>query len=83
MGKPVLLGPYTYNFAAATEQAVAKCAAWRVADAAELSAALQRLFSNVEVRQSMGLAALKFAGSACGASQRIADLAGRYLAARA
>ena len=79
MGKPVLLGAHTYNFAIAAEQAVAKCAAWRVADAAELATALQRMFASAEVRQSMGLAALTFAGSACGASQRIADLAGRYL----
>src|SRR5664279_1310102 len=29
MGKPVLVGPHTYNFELATAQAVAICAAWR------------------------------------------------------
>ena len=79
MGKPVLVGPHTYNFELATEQAVAVCAAWRVSDSADLAAALQRLFGNEKTRQSMGLAALKFSSSASGAAQRIADLAGRYL----
>jgi 3-deoxy-D-manno-octulosonic-acid transferase len=79
MRKPVLIGPYTYNFELATEQAVAKCAAWRVQDSADLAAALQRLFSNEEVRRSMGQAARKFSGSASGAARRIADLAEHYL----
>ncbi|HLD08756.1 MAG TPA: lipid IV(A) 3-deoxy-D-manno-octulosonic acid transferase [Methylophilaceae bacterium] len=79
MGKPVLVGPHTYNFELATAQAVAICAAWRVNDSADLAAALQRLFGNEKTRHSMGLAALKFSSSASGAARRIADLAGRYL----
>lgn len=79
MGKPVLVGPHTYNFELATEQAIAVCAAWQVSDSADLAAALQRLFGNEKTRQSMGLAALKFSSSASGAAQHIADLAGRYL----
>jgi len=79
MGKPVLVGPHTYNFELATEQAVAVCAAWRVSDSADLGAALQRLFGNEKIRLSMGLAALNFSSSASGAAQRIADLVGHYL----
>jgi 3-deoxy-D-manno-octulosonic-acid transferase len=82
MAKPVLIGPHTYNFAWAAEQAVAGCAAWRAADAAELAAALQRLFTNAEIRQNMGLAASSFAGNTGGASLRITDLASSYLVER-
>lgn len=79
MSKPVLIGPHTYNFAAAAEQAVAKCAAWRVKDADELASALQRLFGDPDARQSMGWAALEFSRSAAGATQRVADLVASYL----
>lgn len=74
MGKPVLLGPYTHNFAAATEQAVAVCAAWQVRDSMELAKALQRLFGHSQTREAMGQAALRFSSSAKGATRRIADL---------
>ena len=79
MSKPVLIGPHTYNFAAAAEQAVAKCAAWRVKDADELASALQRLCGDPDARQSMGWAALEFSRSAAGATQRVADLIASYL----
>lgn len=79
MSKPVLIGPHTYNFAAAAEQAIAARAAWRVNGSADLAAALQRLFGDTEARQGMGWAALNFSRSAGGATQRIADLVGRYL----
>ena len=79
MGKPVLVGPHTYNFELATAQAVAICAAWRVDNSTDLAAALQRLFGNKKICRSMGLASSKFSSSASGAAHRIADLAGRYL----
>lgn len=79
MGKPVLIGPHTFNFAAVAEQAVAQCAAWRVSDKAELAMALQRLFDNLAMRQNMAQAALEFSLSAGGASQRITDLIGLHL----
>jgi len=79
MGKPVLIGPHTYNFAAVAEQAVAKGAAWRVSDADDLASALQRLFDDPDARQGMGLAALEFSRSAAGATQRVADLVASYL----
>ncbi|MDP5007868.1 MAG: 3-deoxy-D-manno-octulosonic acid transferase, partial [Glaciimonas sp.] len=43
VGKPVLIGPHTFNFAAVTEQAIAAGAALRVADARELWSTTQRL----------------------------------------
>src|SRR5690606_9847772 len=60
MGKPVLIGPHTFNFEQATEQAVAKCAAWRVQDVNELVDALQKLLSDREMQQRMSEVALKF-----------------------
>ena len=79
MGKPVLIGPHTFNFAAATELALEAKAAWRVRDPADLGRALQRLFGDPELRQSMGWKALEFSTSAGGATQRIADLVSQYL----
>lgn len=79
MGKPVLIGPHTFNFELATELAISARAAWRVSDSSGLAAALQRLFGDPEGRQSMSWAALEFSRSAGGATQRIAKLAASYL----
>ncbi len=82
MGKPVLIGPHTFNFEQATQQAVAKCAAWRVQDVSELVQALHKLFANDNVRQSMSEAAFRFSQSATGATDNIARLIAQYLPAR-
>lgn len=79
MGKPVLIGPHTFNFAEAAEQAVGCCAAWRVADTGALAAALQKLLCHEETRQKMSAAALNFSRSATGATRRIAALIENYL----
>lgn len=79
MAKPVLIGPHTFNFEQATEQAVAKCAAWRVQNVDELVAALQKLLSDHDMQQRMSEAALKFSQSATGATERIIDLVAQHL----
>ncbi len=79
MGKPVLVGPHTYNFASAAEQAISALAAWRVSDSDGLALALQRLFGDPEALKTMGWAALNFSNSAGGATQKIADLVAHYL----
>lgn len=79
IGKPVLIGPHTFNFEQATEQAIAKCAAWRVQDTHSLAAALQRLMGDENCRQRMSEAAFKFSESATGATARIARLVKDYL----
>ncbi|MFJ5446752.1 lipid IV(A) 3-deoxy-D-manno-octulosonic acid transferase [Methylobacillus methanolivorans] len=79
MSKPVLIGPHTFNFAAATEMAIAAKAAWRVQDVADLAKALQRIFGDPELRQAMSWKALEFSTSAGGATQRIADMVACYL----
>lgn len=78
MGKPVLIGPHTFNFSDATELAVKMGAAVRVADAADLARVLSRIFSQPEECQT-SRAAFEFSRGAGGAAQRIADLLKRYI----
>lgn len=79
MGKPVLVGPHTFNFEAAAEFAIADRAAWRVRDSGELAKAMQRLFGDAEARQAMGWAAIEFSRSAGGAVHKVCDLVARFL----
>lgn len=74
MGKPVLIGPHTFNFEQASEQAIAHGAALRVADVPALASAVQQLLGDAEMRGRMAQAAQVFSASATGATQRIAAL---------
>jgi 3-deoxy-D-manno-octulosonic-acid transferase len=74
MGKPVLIGPHTYNFAEAAELAVRAGAAMRVADAHELARAIQTLFADEKKRQAMGNAGRAFIATHQGATQKIMNL---------
>jgi len=69
-GCPVLIGPHTFNFRQATEDAIAAGAARRIADAGELAAAVGRLLKDTELRQRMRQAAVAFASAHRGASER-------------
>lgn len=79
MGKPVLIGPHTFNFEQATEQAIAHGAALRVADVPALSDGLQHLLRDEQERLQMSAAALAFSASATGATERIAALVAQHL----
>lgn len=81
MGKPVLVGEHTFNFAEATEQAVAVCAAWRIQDVASLSQALIGLMQNKEKQSAMGQAGLAFMAKSKGANQNALLLITKVLAA--
>lgn len=70
LGKPVLIGPHTFNFAESTEDALAAGGAQRVADAAELVAAAARLLRDDAARAAMGRGALAFANQYRGATRR-------------
>ncbi|MES2076313.1 MAG: lipid IV(A) 3-deoxy-D-manno-octulosonic acid transferase [Pseudomonadota bacterium] len=70
LGKPVLIGPHTFNFAVVTEDALAAGGALRVADAAELMAATARLLGDAAARADMGRRALAFANQHRGATAR-------------
>lgn len=54
VGKPVLVGPHTYNFAQATEQAVTAGAAKRVRDVEELMASVRQLLEDSSALMTMG-----------------------------
>lgn len=69
-GCPALIGPHTWNFLEAAEQAVAWGAARRVADAAELRNALLALHADKQARQLMAEAGLAFAQANRGATER-------------
>ena len=58
LGKPVLVGPHTFNFEEVTDNLLAAGAAERVQDAQALGAAVVRLLCEDKRREAMGIAAL-------------------------
>lgn len=74
MGKPVIVGPFTFNFKEVTERLIDCGAAIRVQDAGELKLAVSRLFSDPELRDQMGGAGMNLVESGQGALQRTLDL---------
>jgi 3-deoxy-D-manno-octulosonic-acid transferase len=60
VGKPVLIGPHTYNFAQATELAVSCGSAIRVHDSDELVLQLNNLLQDTSRTQAMAEAGLRF-----------------------
>jgi|APFre7841882724_1041349.scaffolds.fasta_scaffold05359_5 3-deoxy-D-manno-octulosonic-acid transferase len=73
VGRPVLVGPHTFNFAQAAADAVAAGAALRVADASELMRSALSLLRDEPRRTAMGDAARAFAQAHRGATQRTMD----------
>ncbi|TFW11669.1 lipid IV(A) 3-deoxy-D-manno-octulosonic acid transferase [Duganella callida] len=70
LGKPVLIGEHTFNFALVTEDALAAGGAERIADAPTLMRAAARLLSDADARAAMGDNALSFANQHRGATRR-------------
>ncbi|HLP97523.1 MAG TPA: lipid IV(A) 3-deoxy-D-manno-octulosonic acid transferase [Sideroxyarcus sp.] len=68
VGKPVLIGPHTYNFAQATELAVASGAAIQVSQADDLVHQLNLLFHDAERLTTMGQAGQRFVSANRGAT---------------
>ena len=77
-GCPVLVGPHTFNFLQATEDAIAAGAAQRVDSPAALSATVNRLFGSKTELTAMRQAAEAFAGAHQGATGRILALIARW-----
>ena len=69
VGKPVLIGPHTFNFAQATEQAVECGAAVRVRNVTELAQIVQNLFNHADQIETARHAALQFVNTHRGATQ--------------
>ena len=72
--KPVLFGPHTFNFQEITQQLIDCHAALRIQNAAELEAAVCRLFNEPELRDRMGQAGFELVRSGQGALDRTLEL---------
>lgn len=79
VGKPVLIGPHTYNFQAASDLAVEQGAAIRVASSSELREHLQTLFAQPQRLAEMGHSGLKYARAEQGATGRALEFIVRLL----
>ncbi|MDQ9170120.1 lipid IV(A) 3-deoxy-D-manno-octulosonic acid transferase [Oxalobacteraceae bacterium R-40] len=79
VGKPVLIGPHTFNFSAATENAIEAGAAMRVADEDAMFVEAARLLKDDERRNAMGANARRYAEQHRGATQKTIALLQRML----
>ena len=79
LGKPVLIGEHTFNFALATDEAVAAGAALRVADAGQMLREAARLLHDTDARAAMGGQAGAFANRHRGATARTLELLRRLI----
>lgn len=70
VGKPVLLGPHTFNFKLVSEDAIAAGAALRVPDAPAMLREAVRLLQDGDERNDMGAKAMAFAQLHRGATVR-------------
>ncbi|HEY6721380.1 MAG TPA: glycosyltransferase, partial [Burkholderiales bacterium] len=78
-GVPVLIGPYTYNFAQAAEAAIAAGAAARVKDAGEVMRVARSLLQDQGLRERMGKAGIAFCAAHRGATERTVAICERVL----
>jgi 3-deoxy-D-manno-octulosonic-acid transferase len=74
VGKPVLIGSHTYNFAQATEMAIACGAAMQIANADELVRQLNLLLHDAIRLAKLGQAGLQFVKDNQGATEHAATL---------
>ena len=81
-GKPVLVGEHTFNFKQVAEIAVAKCAAWRVKDAAEIKQAIQTLIADPHKQLEMGAVGVSLCKASTGATEKTMKLIRPYLLSR-
>ncbi|WP_019141882.1 lipid IV(A) 3-deoxy-D-manno-octulosonic acid transferase [Noviherbaspirillum massiliense] len=70
VGKPVLIGPHTFNFSVVSEDAIAAGAALRIADSEEMLRQALRLLEDGDARAAMGERAQAFAQHHRGATAR-------------
>lgn len=71
LGKPVLVGAHTFNFAEVTENLLRDGAAIRVADGADLGEAVVKLFNDPPRRAAMGAAGIAAVARERGAVDRV------------
>ena len=78
-GVPVLVGPYTYNFAQAAESAITAGAALRVGDARGAIREARPILQDRERRERMGRAGVAFCAAHRGAVERTKAICERLL----
>jgi 3-deoxy-D-manno-octulosonic-acid transferase len=78
-GVPVIVGPYTYNFAQAAESAIAAGAAFRVNDAVEAIRIARSLLQDPALRKRMGRAGIAFCAAHRGAAERTLAICERLI----
>lgn len=79
VGKPVLVGPHTFNFSDITEQAIAAGAAQRVGDVGQMLDTALQLLQASQQRQAMGERAIHFAQLHRGATTRTLALLAPFI----
>jgi len=79
MGKPLLIGEHTFNFAEASVNAIERGAAIRISDVAQLRQQIEILSKDADQREQMHQAALAFSQSATGATNRMMALVKSHL----
>jgi 3-deoxy-D-manno-octulosonic-acid transferase len=81
-GCPVLVGPHSFNFAQATDDAIACGAALRIADADEATSEVRRLIDDGEALKAMRNAAANFSQAHRGATEKTIALIKEIMALR-
>ncbi len=79
LGKPVLIGPHTFNFAQVSDEAVAAGGALRVADAGQLIEQAGRLLEDAAQRRAMGERGAAFAHQHRGATLRTVGMLRHFI----
>jgi 3-deoxy-D-manno-octulosonic-acid transferase len=82
VGKPVLLGPHTYNFAEAAARAIEAGAASSVDDVQALTSAAAALLADDAARERMSERALEFSRAYQGATDQIVEMVGEFMSGR-
>jgi 3-deoxy-D-manno-octulosonic-acid transferase len=82
VGKPVLLGPHTYNFAEAAARAIEAGAASSVDDVQALTSAAAALLADDAARARMSERALEFSRAYQGATDQIVEMVGEFMSGR-
>lgn len=79
MGKPILIGQHTYNFADITKNGMLAGAVIQIKDPTELREKIEYLLNNKTICEQMGEAGLRFSQSSTGATVKVMQLIKAHL----
>ncbi len=77
--RPILIGPYDFNFMAISKQLIERGGACRVENATELADKLIELFQDINMSRDMGEKAYQFVEANRGSSQRVLNILRPFL----